>query len=63
MVSGGSAGGVAALTWVDYIRNRSSHKNVYGVPDSGIFLDAAEIKSKKNAFLNTLLNLFKLSNA
>lgn len=62
MVSGASAGAVAALTWVDYIKNRTNHKNVYGVPDSGILLDAPEFKTRKNLYISTLANLFKLSN-
>lgn len=45
-MSGRSAGGLATYVWVDYIRNRTSHKNVVGVPDSGIFLDTINIKSK-----------------
>lgn len=63
MVSGASAGAIAALTWVDYIKNRSIHKNVYGVPDSGILLDAPEFRTRKNLFIGTLANLFKISNA
>lgn len=46
MVTGLSAGGLAAFIWVDYIRNRSIHKNVYAVPDSGIFLNSANYYTK-----------------
>ena len=39
MVAGGSAGGVASMVWSNYILERSAKKNVYNVPDAGIFLD------------------------
>lgn len=43
MVSGISAGGMAAFTWVDYIADRvrdiNPNAKFYGIPDSGIFLD------------------------
>lgn len=48
MVTGGSAGGLAAFTWADYIRNRSHHKNVYSIPDSGIFLNSINYYSKQS---------------
>lgn len=40
LVTGISAGGLAAFIWADYIRDKSTHKNVYAAPDSGIFLDS-----------------------
>lgn len=39
MVSGGSAGAVAAFMWVNYVWERAFVKNVYAVPDEGIFMD------------------------
>lgn len=63
LVTGGSAGGLAAFTWVDYVRNRSISKNVYAVPDAGVFLDFPNFYSKKNEYRNTFENLFKISNA
>jgi hypothetical protein len=63
MVTGGSAGGLAAFTWADYIRERSHHKNVYSVPDSGIFLDSTNYNSKLNEYSIAFMNLFKLSNS
>ena len=41
VVTGGSAGGLAVLSWVDVIANMfdSSKTRVYGLPDSGLFLD------------------------
>jgi hypothetical protein len=48
MVSGGSAGGVAAFTWSNYIWDRSGNKNVYTVPDAGIFLDYPNYRSGRS---------------
>jgi len=62
MVTGGSAGGLAAFTWADYIRDRSLHKNVYSVPDSGIFLDSANYNSKLHEYSIAFMNLFKITN-
>jgi len=47
-VTGNSAGGLAAFTWVDYIRNRSTTKNVYAAIDSGIFLDSPNFNTKQH---------------
>lgn len=44
-MTGGSAGGLAAFMWVDYIRNRSNTKNVYAIPDGGIFIDSPHIET------------------
>lgn len=62
MITGGSAGGLAAFTWADYIRNKSHHGNVYSVPDSGVFLDSVNYNSKQNEYKNGFINIFKLSN-
>jgi hypothetical protein len=62
LVTGISAGGLAAFTWVDYVRNRSVSKNVYAAPDSGIFLDSPNFNSKQHEYRNMFMNLFKLSN-
>jgi hypothetical protein len=48
LVTGISAGGLAAFTWVDYIWNKTRSHNVYAVPDSGIFLDSKNFYSKQN---------------
>lgn len=63
LVSGCSAGGLATYTWADYIRNRSSHKNVVAAPDSGIFLDSANFHSKVHEYRNWFENLFHFSNS
>ena len=40
LVSGDSAGGLATLNWINYIRDYlPSSTFVYGFPDSGYFLD------------------------
>ena len=38
IVAGSSAGGMAAFLWGNYVYERSLSKNVYSVPDSGLFL-------------------------
>ena len=40
VVTGGSAGGIATFLWTDYIYERSKNKQVFSVPDSGLFLTA-----------------------
>lgn len=46
MISGGSAGGLAALTWVDflfgYLHQLNPKMHVFGAPDSGFFLDVVK---------------------
>jgi len=38
--TGSSAGGIATYLWVDYVRSLVSNPNkVYGIVDSGIFVD------------------------
>lgn len=44
MVTGGSAGGLAAFLWTNYIVENAKGK-VVSVPDSGIFLDAMNIRA------------------
>ena len=39
VVSGLSAGGVATYYWVDYVQQRTKTSKVYGIPDSGMFID------------------------
>ncbi len=62
MVSGGSAGGVASMVWSNYIQGRAVHKNVYNVPDAGIFLDYTNYKTGQSELKKIFMNLFKLSN-
>ncbi|CAD8194030.1 unnamed protein product [Paramecium pentaurelia] len=49
IVSGCSAGGIAAYFWVDYIRSKlPASVVVYGIPDSGIFIDMEAIDGTNN---------------
>lgn len=48
MITGFSAGGMASFTWANYIKDKTSHGNVYIVPDSGIFLDSPNFRTKEN---------------
>jgi len=46
MISGGSAGGLAVYTWANYIKSQlNANSFVFGVPDSGIFLDYESVAS------------------
>lgn len=62
-MTGGSAGGLAAFHWADYIKSKASTPNVYAAPDSGIFLDSKTFDTHKNAYSIQFENLLKLSNA
>ena len=42
IVSGGSAGGLAVFLWTEYVNKRAKSAQVFGVPDSGIFLDSPD---------------------
>lgn len=48
MVTGSSAGGVAAFMWVNYVWEKATVKNVYAVPDAGIFLDYINYRTKRS---------------
>jgi len=42
ILTGGSAGAVAAFVWTNYLQSKMNNPNaVYTIPDSGIFLDVA----------------------
>lgn len=62
VITGGSAGGLAAFHWGYQIRQLSKGK-VWTVPDSGIFLDAMNVKTNTYAYREMFINLMKLSNA
>ncbi len=38
IITGISAGGMATYFWTNYLYDRSVNKQVYSVPDSGLFL-------------------------
>lgn len=62
IVSGSSAGGLATFTWVNYVRSKAKAKNVYAVPDSGIFLDSMNTQTKAHSYRERFVSLFKLTN-
>ena len=62
IVSGGSAGGLAAFLWTEYVNRNVKNAKVYGVPDSGIFLDSINVPTGVHTYRNQFETLFKLSN-
>ena len=39
VLTGLSAGGIATYYWVDYLQHRTKKAKVYGISDSGVFLN------------------------
>jgi hypothetical protein len=39
VLSGSSAGGTATYLWLNWLRDNAKAKNVWGIIDSGIFLN------------------------
>lgn len=63
IVTGQSAGGLAAYLWTNYIVDRASTKTkIKSLPDSGIFLDSTNFVTKKNDYKEIFLNFMRLSN-
>jgi hypothetical protein len=63
IVTGQSAGGVAALTWVNYIASRAPRKaKVWCLADSPIFLDEPSFKTGKHDYKQGIVNFMQLSN-
>lgn len=66
VITGESAGGLATYTWVDYLSEKLKKINpnmtVYGIPDSGIFLDYPNATSRKMDFRSRFINFMELSN-
>ena len=46
IVSGGSAGGLAAFLWADEVRRMASTDKVWAVPEAGLFLDEQNVKTQ-----------------
>jgi hypothetical protein len=61
LVSGCSAGGLAAYTWTNYIYSRSKG-TVRAAPDSGMFLDSMNVALKAYEYRNSFINFMKISN-
>ena len=49
-MSGGSAGGLAAFLWGNYVQEKAKNAKVWTAPDSGIFLDAKNVQSKQYSY-------------
>jgi len=63
LVTGQSAGGLAAISWTNYIVGRAPKKaKVWSFIDSGIFLDLPNIVTHKNDYKQSILNFMELSN-
>lgn len=52
IVTGGSAGGLAAFMWTDYVKAKAPSSNVFCIPDSGIFLDSQTFDTKISTYSN-----------
>ena len=50
VVGGDSAGGLAAFTWTNYIADRVKVGKVWSLPDSGIFLDTVNVRTKTQTY-------------
>jgi hypothetical protein len=63
VVTGESAGGIATYLWADHVYKKSVNKQVYSIPDSGLFLIDYPNPKTGNALFPTQLNvLFNLVN-
>jgi hypothetical protein len=62
VVGGDSAGGLASYLWTNYVADRVKVGKVWGLPDSGIFLDSTNVKTKLNSYKISLANVMKLAN-
>lgn len=62
IVTGGSAGGLAVFLWANYVAEHAKGK-VVAVPDSGIFLDVASVKTKNHDYRTKFINLMNFSNS
>jgi hypothetical protein len=56
-LSGVSAGGLAVMTWANYIYERVVNGRVFAIPDSGVFLDNEEKSSKRHRYREKLAAL------
>jgi hypothetical protein len=63
VISGGSAGGLAATMWTNYVVEKVQKGKVYSVVDAGIFYDSQHLMTKTNLFKEKFVNLMKISNA
>lgn len=63
-VGGDAAGGIAALQWINYIKNKAKAMTIAAVIDSAIFLDSQSLEDEEagSPFRQSLTNLLKLTN-
>jgi hypothetical protein len=63
MVTGLSAGGLAAFLWTNYVKDRAAASTrVISLPDSGIFLDSTNFVTKRNEYSLQFKNFMRFSN-
>lgn len=62
LVSGGSAGGLAAFLWTNYVKDHAKVAKVWSAPDSGIFIDYPNALTQTYFYRTEFEMLFKLSN-
>lgn len=62
IVGGDSAGGLATYLWTNYIADMAKNAKVWSLPDSGIFLDSINIRTKQPSYKIGFMNVMKLSN-
>jgi hypothetical protein len=63
VISGESAGGLATFHWTNYLQSKVAvTTKFWSIPDSGVFIDAENILTKKNTYRIWFQNLLKYSN-
>jgi hypothetical protein len=62
VISGGSAGGLAATMWANYLAEKVQKGQVYCVVDAGVFYDSQNILTKTNVLREKYVSLMKISN-
>lgn len=63
VISGESAGGLAATMWTNYLADRVKSGKVYSIVDAGVFYDSPNIVTKTNLYRENFINLMRISNA
>ncbi len=61
-LSGGSAGGLAVMTWANYIYERVVNGRVFAIPDAGVFLDNENKNSKRHSYKERLAAFMQYTN-
>jgi hypothetical protein len=62
-LSGGSAGGLAVMTWANYIYDRVENGRVFAIADAGVFYDNENKESKRHRYKEKLAGLMQYTNA